>query len=265
MIRAAFFLFFVQVTVLRAQAPVGDFRPDRIGNVWEYSWQVEPYAREDPFVKVGESLYVKITLDDYEFEGSDTLHIFNVWEKGIVTTVQDDGPGVRTPVENRYNISLYFNFNVVMVVEDIFYSIMLENGREPITMLHPLYRNHTISLDSLEKIRFGSDSLYRYSKASRQYVQNIGLVFDSTRTFGNALLKLELLSFNDRRYDSSVRHFISGGARQVPYGTSGKTAFRRYVVLDGNLEAGGMFLSPLGRVVRGGRTSRAALVIGACR
>jgi hypothetical protein len=116
-------------------------------------------------------------------------------------------------------------------------------------MLNPLYRNHTISLDSLEIIRFGTDSLYSYSIESRQYVQDLGLVFDSTRTFGNALLKLKLLSFNNKRFDSSVRNFNFGKARQLSYGPSARTVFRSSVILDGNLEGDGIGFSPLGRVV----------------
>jgi|GEM_PF-4148740 len=265
MIRAAMFLCLIFAVSICAQQPVGDFRPDNIDNVWEYYWQVEPYSRQDPFIDIGESLYVKITLEDYEFENMDTLYIFNIWEKGVVTTIDNGGPEVKTPVDNRYNISVYFKFNVIMVVDDIYYSIMLENGREPITMLNPLYRNHTIGLDSLEKIRFGTDSLYSYTVESRQYIQNIGLVFDSTRTFGNALEKLKLLSFNNKRFDSAVRYFISDRAGQLPYGHSARTLFRSSIVLDGNLKGEGMTFSPLGRVIRADRICRGSMVIRAGR
>lgn len=265
MMRAAMFLCLIFTVSICAQQSIGDFRPDRIENVWEYSWQVEPYSRQDPFIDIGESLYVKITLDDYEFEGTDTLYIFNIWEKGIVTTIDNGGPAVKTPVENLYNISVYFRFNVIMVVDDILYSIMLENGREPITMLNPLYRNHTIGIDSLEKIRFGTDSLYRYTVESRQYVQDIGLVFDSTRTFGNALEKLKLLSFNNKKFESSVRYFISGKTGRLPYGPSDRTLFYSSIILDGNLNGDGVIFSPLGRVIRADRISRGSMVIRACK
>ncbi len=231
-----------------SQQSIGDFCPDQLGNVWEYSWQFEPYRRQDPSVKTGESLYVKVTLNDYEIQNSDTLYIFNIFEKGIITTVYADST-IQNPVENRYNISVYLRFNVTMVVEDAFYAVMLENGKEPLSMLRPIYNYHYISSDSLEKIKFGNDSLYRYTKGSRQYVQNIGLVYDSTRSFGNAVNKLRLLSFNNVSYSSPIRKYSS--KKTSPCNLSPDGAGHKVIVLNRKPGAEGTIFSPLGRRISG--------------
>ena len=110
------FLFILSIiSALQAQQMIADFRPDALGNVWEYSWQNEPYNRRDPFIEIGESLHVTVTLNDYEMEGIDTLYLFRIHEKGIVTTVYQDST-TKTRVENLYTISVYFKFNVSYII-----------------------------------------------------------------------------------------------------------------------------------------------------
>jgi hypothetical protein len=238
------------IFLAQAQQTIKDFCPDRIGNAWEYSWQIEPYKRESTGPKIGESLHVAITLDDYEMKNNDTLYLFNIWEKGIVTTVYKDSIA-KTNVENRYNISVYFRFNVTAVVEDALYSAILAEGREPISMLHPLYMYHSIPKDSLVKIKFGNDSLYRYSAKARQYVQNIGLVYDSTPSWGNGIEKLRLLSFNNTKYNSSVRRAFDRAEKTTLRSLEQKAFVNTRIVFRGNRRVNGAFYSPIGRVISG--------------
>ena len=41
--KCLFLLILSVISTLQAQQLIDDFRPDALGNVWEYSWQNEPY------------------------------------------------------------------------------------------------------------------------------------------------------------------------------------------------------------------------------
>ncbi|NLG15969.1 MAG: hypothetical protein GX556_01410 [Fibrobacter sp.] len=194
--RAFILLLFTCILHVQAQQMITDFCPDRLGNQWVYQYQRVPLGYDFDNLMITESLKVVVTLDDYEMMNSDTLYIFNVNESGIRTTEERDGAIRAEVIENQFNISVYFRFNVIAVVEDALYDEILARDQEPVAMINPLYRSHSVSSADLKKVWTGNDSLYLLNAGTKRFAQNTGMVYDSLRSTGNCIEKLKLLSFN---------------------------------------------------------------------
>jgi hypothetical protein len=245
---------------------VGDFSPRQLNNVWEYA----VHRRFTPFdwgsnlydTMSTESLCVSMRMLRYETSGSDTVLIFHVVASGVSTRQTLGGSPLLATISDTFTEFVSFSNNGYGIVEDSLYDSLQSRGSHPSYYFIPLRKSHLVSVDSIEKAKVGSDSVYMYVERlvgywQRYYVQDIGLAYDTAdfeapgAPFGQISYTRRLLSFNGRSFgswpssaarstDSNGRlpHFRYTTARERTVWSHGRRMLGSMFLLDGTRVSG---------------------------
>ena len=212
-----------------------DFCPLQVSNKWEYLSK----SSETPFdfgfspsdsIKI-DSLHVTIEITSVDFDGTDSVFNVFITENGTKRKQSTSGSFSETVVCDSFSGYIILRNNSVIgygAINDPINDSLYLCGCYPSFSILPVFKTHEILIDSLKKVKIGTDSLFLYSQVLngywvKEYIQNIGCFkysygYESPYGLGlNGVVTL--LSFNNQVMDTISTAILSiQKAEQKPLG-----------------------------------------------